>query len=349
MRKKIVAVFLLGLWGLALWGSIAYAQSRNRIQVAGSSTVLPYAKIVAEIFGEIYLNFKTPIIESGGSGAGIKEFCRGVGANSIDIVNASRPMRSSELQSCHDAGVTLVHEVRFGYDGIVLASDINGVDWHFEPIDIYKALAAQIVVDGMLVANEAHQWHEIDAKFPAIDINVYIPGEKHGSRELIEEKLMRAGCEASGAYQLLKEAGFDEKAANAACIAVRKDGHAVDIDGDYAEILARIEANKNGIGAFGLSFYENNADRLKLATIYGVLPTQETIASAQYPLSRPLYFYVKGEHLDRVAGLRNYVRFFLSDQMIGPDGPLADYGLIAAPFEEREVTRADFARAFFEK
>jgi len=126
-------------------------------------------------------------------------------------------------------------------------------------------------------------------------------------------------------------------------VTVRKDGKAVDIDGDYAETLAHIEADKNGIGVFGLSFYENNADRLKLATVAGVTPTVETIASGQYPLSRPLYFYVKGEHLDQVAGLRDYVTFFLSDQMVGPDGPLADYGLIAAPDEEREAARADFS------
>jgi len=341
MRKKVIAATLAVLLGAG--GGGAFSQSRDQIQVAGSSTVLPYAKIVAEIFGETYPQFKTPVIESGGSGAGIKEFCRGVGSNTIDIANASRPMKSSELQSCLDAGVSHVMEVRFGYDGVVFASDISGPDWHFEPQDIYQALAAQIVVEGKLVANKTRQWSEIDAKFPDFDISAYIPGEKHGTREVFEEKLMLVGCKASGAYTALIEAGLDDKAANSACIAVRKDGRAVDIDGDYSETLARIEADKTGLGVFGLSFYENNADRLKIASVDGIVPTVESIASGQYPLSRPLYFYVKGAHLDQVAGLRDYVAFFLSDQMIGSDGPLADYGLIAAPDEEREAARADFA------
>jgi len=341
MRKKIVAYMAAIFIGAG--SGMVFAQSRDQIQVAGSSTVLPYAKIVAEIFGETYPQFKTPVIESGGTGAGIKEFCRGVGANTIDIANASRPMKASELQSCFSAGVTQVHEIGFGYDGVVFASDISGADWQFEPQDLYQALSAQVLVDGQLVANQTQKWSDIDAKFPAIDITVYIPGEKHGTREVMEEKLLLLGCKASGAYQALHAAGLDERAAHAACIAVRKDGRAVDIDGDYSETLARIEADRQALGVFGLSFYENNADRLKLASIAGVEPTRETIATGQYQLSRPLYFYVKGEHLDQVAGLRDYVHFFLSEQMIGPDGPLADYGLIAAPEGEREAIEADFA------
>jgi len=339
MRKTIAttAAILIGLWG-----SSAFSQSRDQIQVAGSSTIFPYAKIVAEFFSETYPQFKTPVIESGGTGAGIKEFCRGVGASTIDIVNASRPMKPSELQACADAGVSQVHEVRFGYDGVVFANDNSGPDWHFEPQDIYRALAAQIFVEDKLVANTLRQWNEVDAKFPAIDISAYIPGEKHGTREVFEEKLMRLGCEQSGAHQALLASGLDEKAANLACIAVRKDGRAVDIDGDYSETLARIEADKQGLGVFGLSFYENNADRLKLATIAGVRPTVDSIASGQYPLSRPLYFYVKGEHLDEITGLREYVASFVSEYMIGEDGPLADYGLIVPPFEEGEDLRADY-------
>jgi len=342
MRQRILSsIFAISLLGLS--GGSVHAQFRDQIQVAGSSTVLPYAKIVAEIFGETYPQFKTPVIESGGSGAGIKEFCRGVGANSIDIANASRPMKASELQSCFEVGVTQVQEIRFGYDGVVIAGDINGADWHFTASDIYQALAAQLVIDGQLITNTHQNWHEIDAKFPSLDITAYIPGEKHGTREVLEEKMMLIGCQMSGAYQALKEAGFDDKATNAACIAVRKDGRAVDIDGDYSETLARIEADKTGLGVFGLNFYENNADRLKLATVAGVTPTVETIAKGEYPLSRPLYFYVKGEHLDKVRGLRDFVTFFLSEQMVGTDGPLADYGLIAAPDEEREAVRTDFA------
>jgi len=344
MNKKAISLLILSTI-IGLPGFTSFSHARDRVQVVGSSTVLPYAKIVAEEFGENWDAFKTPVIESGGSGAGIKEFCRGVGEDKVDIANASRPMKPGELQSCLDAGVTQVQEIRFGYDGVVLASDINGPDWHFKPQDIYRALAAQIVVEGKLVANQANSWQQIDEKFPDIDILLYLPGEKHGTREVMEEKLMQAGCKASGAFDALKEAGLDEKSVNAACIAVRKDGKAVDIDGDYAETLAHIEADKNGIGVFGLSFYENNADRIKIATINGIAPSGQTIAAGDYPLSRPLYFYVKQAHLDLIPGLREYVEFFLSDQMVGPDGPLADYGLIPAPDRKRQEQREAFANA----
>ena len=153
---------------------------------------------------------------------------------------------------------------------------------------------------------------------------------------------MMDGCAASGAVDAMKAAGMDEKAVNAACIAIRKDGRAVDIDGDYSETLARVMSNKTGIGVFGLAFYENNADKLKAATVNDVMPSVETISGGQYPVSRPLFFYVKKAHLGVIPGMKDYIEFFLSDQMIGPDGPLADYGLIAAPDKEREAQRKAF-------
>ena len=177
---------------------------------------------------------------------------------------------------------------------------------------------------------------------PDWDIAAYIPGEKHGTREVFEEKLLSEGCKASGALDAIKASGLDDKAAAAACIAVRKDGKAVDIDGDYTETLARIDSNKTGVGVFGLAFYENNADKLKVATVEGVTPSVETIAKGEYPVSRPLFFYVKKAHLDVVPGLKEYVNFFLSDDMIGPEGPLAQYGLVSAPDEERDAQRAAF-------
>lgn len=318
------------------------AQARDQIQVAGSSTVLPYAKIVAETFGETYPDFKTPVIESGGSGAGIKDFCRGVGENTLDIANSSRSMKMTELQSCIDAGVKDVQEIRIGYDGIVFATDINGPDWQLTPVDLYQALAAKVIVDGKLVDNPYRKWNEVNAALPDWEIAAYIPGEKHGTREVFEEKLMSIGCKASGALDAIKATGADDKAAAASCIAVRKDGNAVDIDGDYSETLARITANKTGLGVFGLSFYENNADRLKVASVNDVVPSAETIASGEYPVSRPLFFYVKKAHLGVIPGMKEYVDFFLSDQMIGDDSPLADYGLVPAPVEEREAQRAAF-------
>jgi phosphate transport system substrate-binding protein len=324
--------------GLALAASAGYAAARDQIQVAGSSTVLPYAKIVAETFGETFTNFKTPVVESGGSGAGIKEFCKGVGENTIDIANSSRKMKDSELKSCVDAGVKEVQEVQIGYDGIVFATDIAGPDWALVPADVYKALAAKILVDGKLVDNPNTKWSQVNSALPDWDIAAYIPGEKHGTREVFEEKLMSEGCDKDG----LAAAGVAKDDLAKTCVAVRKDGKAVDIDGDYTETLARIDSNKTGLGVFGLSFYENNADKLKVATVEGVVPSTETIAKGEYPVSRPLYFYVKKAHLGVIPGLKEYVDFFLDDQMIGPDGPLADYGLVAAPDAEREAQRAAF-------
>jgi phosphate transport system substrate-binding protein len=324
---------------LALAASAGYAAARDQIQVAGSSTVLPYAKIVAESFGETYPDFKTPVVESGGSGAGIKEFCKGVGEDTIDIANSSREMKKEEVQSCVDAGVKEVQEVKIGYDGIVFATDIKGPDWALTPKDIYTALAAQIVVDGKLVDNPNTKWSQVNPALPDWDITAYIPGEKHGTREVFETKLLDAGCDKDA----IKAAGVaDEKAAAKACIAVRKDGKAVDIDGDYTETLARIDSNKTGVGVFGLSFYENNADKLKVATVEGITPSTETIASGEYPVSRPLFFYVKKAHLGVVPGLKEYVEFFLDDQMVGPESPLAEYGLVAAPDAERQEQRDAF-------
>ncbi len=336
MKKAILTASAAAF---ALAASAGYAAARDQIQVAGSSTVLPYAKIVAETFGETYTNFKTPVVESGGSGAGIKEFCKGVGENTIDVANASRKMKDDELKSCVDAGVKDVQEVKIGYDGIVFATDIAGPDWKLVPADLYKALAAKIVVNGQLVDNPNTKWNQVNAELPDWDIAAYIPGEKHGTREVFEEKLMAVGCDKDG----LTAAGVAKEDLTKTCIAVRKDGKAVDIDGDYSETLARISSNKTGVGVFGLAFYENNADKLKVATIDGVVPSTETIAAGEYPVSRPLFFYVKKAHLGVIPGLKEYVEFFLDDQMIGPEGPLADYGLVAAPDAERQEQRDAFA------
>ncbi|MBB4076531.1 phosphate transport system substrate-binding protein [Bartonella fuyuanensis] len=327
----------------ALLLSANVGNARDQIQIIGSSTVLPYQKIVAETFGEIYPQFKIPVIESGGTGTGIKEFCRGIGENTVDIVNASRAMKSSELQYCFDAGVKDIEEIRIGYDGIIFATDIKGPDWKLQPVDVYKALAARVIIDGKLQPNNVSKWNAVNSVFPDWPIAVYIPGEKHGTREVFEEKLLAVGCKESGAVETMKSLGMNDEEIYAACIAVRKDGKAVDIDGDYSETFARLTSNKTGVGIFGLSFYQNNADRLKVAEINGFTPTIEAISSGQYPVSRPLFFYIKKAHLGLVQGLREYVDFFLSDQMIGPEGPLAEYGLIVISEKERQAQRSDFS------
>ena len=311
--------------------SATVAAARDQVQVAGSSTVLPYASIVAEAFGE-NTDFPTPVVESGGSSAGLKRFCEGVGANTIDIANASRKIREGEVAACAEAGVTDIIEVRIGYDGIVFASQINGPEFtEFTAEQWYKAMAAEHFIDGELVANEFITWDQVDESLPAVEIQAFIPGTKHGTREVFEEKVILAGCEEGGFYQAMLDSGVDEDTAESKCMAIRTDGRSVDIDGDYTETLARIDANNNGLGVFGLAFYENNTDKLKVATMGGVSPSTETISSGEYPVSRPLYFYIKKAHIGVIPGLKEFAQFFVSDEIAGPGGPLASYGLVSDP------------------
>jgi phosphate transport system substrate-binding protein len=324
MKKYLGSCAVVALM-LATTGAAA---ARDQIQIAGSSTVLPYASIVAEAFGENF-DHPTPVVESGGSGAGRKKLCEGVGENTIDIANSSSRIKQSDIDLCAQNGVTEIQEVRIGYDGIVFASDINGAEYAFTPADWHNALAAKVLKDGELVDNPYKNWNEIRADLPAQPILAFIPGTKHGTREVFDEKVIVDGCKENGAEEAHKAAGAEDAAK--ACMQLRTDGVSVDIDGDYTETLSRIDANKNGIGVFGLSFYQNNTDKLRVATMSGIEPSVETIASGEYPVSRPLFFYVKNAHLDVIPGLQEYVEFFVSDDMAGPNGPLAQYGLVSDP------------------
>ncbi len=311
--------------------SATAASARDQIQIAGSSTVLPYATIVAEAFGENF-DFPTPVVEGGGSGAGRKKMCEGVGENTIDIANSSSRIKQSDIDLCASNGVNEIMEVRIGYDGIVFASDINGPEFAFTPADWFGALAAQVVVDGKLVANPNKSWADVNGDLADQEILAFIPGTKHGTREVFDKKVLEAGCKATGAYDIYKEAnGGDKKKAAKACYELRTDGVSVDIDGDYTETLARLEANPQALGVFGLSFYENNTDKLRVATMGGIVPSTESIATGEYPVSRPLFFYVKKAHLGVIPGLQEYIDFFVSDEIAGPDGPLAEYGLVSDP------------------
>ncbi len=298
------------------------ALAREQVKVAGSSTVLPYANIVAEQFGRAFSNLKTPVVEGGGSSAGLKQFCAGLGEDKIDIANSSRQIKPSELSECVKNGVADIIEVKIGYDGIVFAVDTSQGEWKLEPKDLFQALSNEIVKDGALVPNSTKTWKDVNPALPDTPIMAFIPGEKHGTRDVFEEKVMAAGCKAAGAEALFlaKAEGADDqakkKAAESACKKVRKDGAAVDIDGDYTETLARIQSNPTAIGVFGLAFFENNSDKLAVASISGVVPTAETVASSEYPVSRPLYFYVKKAHLQVIPGLKDYISFFTSDRIL---------------------------------
>ena len=322
-----------GLVAAAAVAVAGNAVARDAVQIAGSSTVLPYAQIVAENFGEEYPEFKT-VVESGGSSGGLKRFCEGVGEQYIDVANASRSIREKEIKACAEKGVSEIIEIKIGYDGIVFAYDANGDHFDLEPIDVYKAVNATSTAKTLKDVNDA---------LPAWDIAFYVPASNHGTREVFEVKVLEEGCKAAGDFDKFKEAaGGDKKAAVKECVSLRTDGAVTEIAGDYTETLARIESNKTGVGVFGLAFYENNKDKLQVAKMSGVEPTAASIASGEYPVSRPLFFYVKKAHLAVIPGMKEYVEFFISEEMTGPESPTVAYGLVAAPEAEREATRAKF-------
>lgn len=311
--------------------SVGVAEARDQVQVSGSSTVLPYATIVAELFGENF-GFPTPVVEGGGTSAGIKKFCEGVGENTPDIATASREIKASELRRCADNGVTDLAEVQIGYDGIVFASSINGPEFKFTAADWYNALAAEVVINGQIVPNPYTKWSEIDPTLPDQEILAFVPGTKHGTREVFDVKVLEDGCKTFKADRVLsRRVNGDRAKTTEGCISLRTDGRAIEIDGDYTETLARLSSNPQGIGVFGLAFYENNRDKLRVADFKGVTPSRETVASGKYKVSRPLFIYVKMQHVGTIPGLKEFVSFFVSDDVAGAGGPLEAYGLVPDP------------------
>ena len=325
---------------LAMIASPAFA-ARDQVHIAGSSTVLPYAQIVAEAFAKSNTKLKAPVVESGGSGAGIKQFCQGVGEDTIDIANSSRPIKPEEIATCATNGVKDIIKVQFGYDGIVFAVNKAIGNLALTPADIYLALAAQVPgKDGKMVDNPNKSWKQVNDKLPDMPIMAFVPGEKHGTREVFEQKVLAAGCAAVKADAALMAGGMSKDDAAKACVKMRKDGASVDIDGDYTETLARLGTNKTAVGVFGLSFYQNNSDKLKVASVGGVVPSVETVASGKYPVSRPLFFYIKKAHVGVIPGIMEYANYFVSTKVAGAEGPLAEAGLVPSPEAELAKVQA---------
>lgn len=325
------------LLAVGVLSTSAQAQSsRDTIQIAGSSTVLPFSSVVAEEFGNNFAQFRTPVVGSGGSSGGLRQFCQGVGANTIDIANSSRKIRPNEVEACKANGVKDIIEVKIGYDGIVFASRTDAAIFKLEPVHVFLAQAAQVPQNGKMVANPYSRWNQIDNSLPSQEIMLAIPGSNHGTREVYEEKAVIPGCQT-----LAEVKAMDKDAAHKFCTAMRTDGKVVEIAGDYTETLARLQAQKDAVGVFGLSFYEANRDRIKVATMSGVEPNQETIISGEYPVSRPLYIYVKGAHIGVIPGLQEYAQFHISDGMSGFGSVLESAGLIPLAEDERaEIQQA---------
>lgn len=311
--------------------------ARDTIQIAGSSTVLPFASVVAEEFGNTFPQFKAPVVGSGGSGAGLKQFCQGLGDNTIDIANSSRPIKPAEVEACKKAGVSKIHEVKIGYDGIVFAFNADKKPFNLMPSHLYAALAAQVPSKtGKLIPNPFTRWNQISKSLPDQEIVLVIPASNHGTREVFDEKVVHPGC---NVYEYNR--GLPEAENKKVCSSFRKDGRVIEVSGDYTETLARLKTSPNAIGVFGLSFYDKNRDRLKVATVNGVMPTEASIASGKYPVSRPLFFYVKGQHIGVIAGLQQYAEFFLSEKISGAGSELQEAGLIPLSKAERARGLAD--------
>ena len=313
------------------------AQASDPLQVAGSSTVYPYAAMSADAFVENH-DFAYPEVEAGGSSTGLRMFCEGTGADTLDIALASRRIKASEVSGCASNGVNDIIEVRIGYDGLVFANSADNAAFSFVPADWYNALAAQVVINGQLTANSASRWSEVNATLPDVEIVTYIPSSKHGTREVFDLKMLLEGCKATGAYDaFMTQNGGDRKAASASCMSLRDGGYAQEQEGGATEILDRIRGSQSAIGVVSLGFYETNASALQASLINGVAASADNIASGTYPVSRPLFMYVKQANIEVTPGIKEYVLTVLSDEMSGPDGFLTLFGLVSDP--ELQKTR----------
>ncbi|MGB5472231.1 MAG: PstS family phosphate ABC transporter substrate-binding protein [Gammaproteobacteria bacterium] len=335
MRNTVSSTIIAGLLGLGL--STAHA-ARDHIMIVGSSTVYPFATVVAERFGK-NTRFKTPKIESTGSGGGFKLFCAGAGVDTPDITNASRKIKSSEIETCKSNGVNDIVEVKIGYDGIALANSRKAEQLSLTLRDIYLALARDVPApDGSetLVANPYKTWKDVNPALPDTAIEVLGPPPTSGTRDAFVELAMEGGCKSFSWIKDMKNT--DKNAYKAACHTVREDGAFIEAGENDNLIVQKLEANPKAVGIFGFSFLDQNSDKVQGSIIDGVAAEFDTIASGEYPVSRPLYFYVKKAHVGSIPGIAEYLAEFTSEQAWGENGYLSDKGLIPMPDEERAQT-----------
>jgi len=312
------------------------AEARDQIRIVGSSTVFPFSTAVAEQFGKTSA-FKTPVVESTGSGGGLKLFCAGVGLEHPDITNSSRKIKQSEIDTCAANGVADVVEIKIGYDGIVIANSKASPRFALTKEQVFRALARQVPVNGKLVANPYKTWKDVDRSLPDVKIEVLGPPPTSGTRDAFVELAMEGGAEEIPMLADLKKQ--DAKAFQAVAQGIREDGAYVDAGENDNLIVQKLAANPDALGIFGFSFLDQNADKIRGSLVDGVEPTFENIADGTYGVSRSLYFYVKKAHVGVVPGIREYIAEFTSDKAAGSDGYLADKGLIPMPDAERTKIR----------
>ena len=331
---KAASILAAGALTLAL--SAPAMAARDYISIVGSSTVYPFATVVAEQFGKT-TGSKTPKIESTGSGGGFKLFCGGVGVDFPDITNASRAIKSSEMKTCADNGVTEIVEVKIGYDGIVLANSKTVAPLDLSRKDIFLALAKDVPDPAnpeKFIANPYKTWKDVNSALPDTKIEVLGPPPTSGTRDAFVELAMETGADTFDSIKALKKS--DAKAYKAISQTVREDGAYIEAGENDNLIVQKLQANPNALGIFGFSFLDQNADVIQGSNIEGQAPTFEAIADGAYPVSRPLFFYVKKAHVEVIPGMTGYLAEFTSDKAWGEEGYLADKGMIPMPAEERK-------------
>jgi phosphate transport system substrate-binding protein len=313
------------------------AEARDQIRIVGSSTVYPFTTAVAEQFGKTS-GMKTPVVESTGTGGGIKLFCAGVGESHPDATNASRRLKKGEFESCQKAGVKDIVEIPVGYDGISVAQSKQGTPLKLTLAHMFLAIAKEVPgPDGKLVANPNKNWSDIDKALPNIKIEVLGPPPTSGTRDALHELLLEPGAEQIVAMKELKKA--DAKAFEKAWKSLREDGAYIEAGENDNVIVAKLDANKNAFGIFGYSFLEENSAKLRGVALDAVEPTYENIASGKYKGSRLLYVYVKKQHVGLVPGLDKFAAEYVSPKAIGEDGYLAKKGLVTLPKAKAEEAR----------
>lgn len=336
MMKKIslVAISALALAACNDQASTGGASggSRQEIRIVGSSTVFPYAKAVAEAFAKADANRKSPVLESTGTGGGIEQFCKGIGAQTPDIANASRRMKKSEFDNCTKNGVTDIVEIQVGIDGITLAESNKGQKFELTAADVYKALAA----NPFGKPQTAKLWSDVNASLPKLPISVFGPPSTSGTRDAFAELILEAGCKTDAAIKALKDSNEDKY--KAVCHEIRTDGAYKEQGENDNLIVQKLDANPDMVGIFGYSYMEANQGKVHGISLDGVAPTYDTIAGSTYPGARALYIYVKKAHLDKIPGIKEYVLEFIKAGAKG--GYLAKLGLISSPDDVRTSAEA---------
>ncbi len=333
MRRSI----FLTLAALLIAATSGAAQ-RDQIRIVGSSTVYPFATKVAEQFGRS--GFKTPVVESTGSGGGLKLFCSGVGVDTPDITNSSRAIKSSEVELCRKNGVREITEVKIGYDGIVLANSKKAPQMSLTLKQLWLALAKDVpAAGGKLQPNPHKTWGDVDPALPNVKIEVLGPPPTSGTRDAFAELALEGGCQAFDSIAALENT--DKSRYEAVCHGIREDGAFVEAGENDNLIVQKLGANPNAFGVFGFSFLDQNADKIRGSRIEGVEPTFENIADGTYPVSRPLFLYVKKAHVGVIPGIAEFMAEFTADRAWGDDGYLADAGLISLPPAERSKVGSD--------